>query len=78
MSNCPYLLKGARTGFRLGDHQAIDSMIADTLSDVYENFHMGMTGELVCRRILNFAAEGGMNLPLKAIAKRCARSNRAS
>jgi len=50
MSNCPYLLKGARTGFRLGDHQAIDSMIADGLWDVYENFHMGMTGELVAEK----------------------------
>ncbi len=50
MSNCPYLLKGGRTGFRLGDHEAIDSMIADGLWDVYENFHMGMTGELVVEK----------------------------
>ena len=50
MSNCPYLLKGARTGFRLGNTELIDSMIADGLWDAYENFHMGMTGELVAEK----------------------------
>jgi acetyl-CoA C-acetyltransferase len=47
MSNCPYLLTNARTGFRLGHAQALDSMISDGLWDPYENFHMGMTAELV-------------------------------
>ncbi|HEV2387617.1 MAG TPA: acetyl-CoA C-acetyltransferase [Candidatus Acidoferrales bacterium] len=47
MSNAPYLLTGARTGYRLGHGQAIDSMIQDGLWDAYENFHMGMTAELV-------------------------------
>jgi acetyl-CoA C-acetyltransferase len=47
MSNCPYLLPNARTGYRLGDQKVVDSMISDGLWDVYENFHMGMTGELV-------------------------------
>src|ERR1700726_212769 len=41
MSNCPYLLKGARTGFRLGNQEIFDSMITDGLWDVYENYHMG-------------------------------------
>ncbi len=50
MSNCPYLLKGARTGFRLGNAELVDSMIADGLWDAYENFHMGMTGELVAEK----------------------------
>jgi acetyl-CoA C-acetyltransferase len=50
MSNCPYLLKGARGGFRLGNQEIIDSMINDGLWDVYENFHMGVTGELVRSR----------------------------
>src|SRR5215469_7200339 len=50
MSNCPYLLKGARTGFRLGNQDLIDSMINDGLWDVYENFHMGVTGELVAEK----------------------------
>ncbi len=50
MSNCPYLLKGARTGYRLGNQEIFDSMIVDGLWDVYENFHMGMTAELVAER----------------------------
>jgi acetyl-CoA C-acetyltransferase len=47
MSNCPYLLPGARTGYRLGHAQMIDSMIHDGLWDKYNDFHMGMTAELV-------------------------------
>ncbi len=50
MSNCPYLLPGARTGYRLGNVEMIDSMINDGLWDKYENFHMGMTGELVAEK----------------------------
>src|SRR2546430_9089035 len=50
MSNCPYLLPQARTGYRLGDAKIVDSMIHDGLWDAYENFHMGMTGELVAEK----------------------------
>jgi len=50
MSNCPYLLKGARTGYRIGNAELLDSMIVDGLWDVYENFHMGMTAELVAEK----------------------------
>ena len=50
MSNTPYLLKGARTGFRLGNQEILDSMITDGLWDVYEDFHMGMTAELVAEK----------------------------
>src|SRR6202166_3456664 len=50
MSNCPYLLPHARTGYRIGDGKLIDSMIHDGLWDAYEDFHMGMTGELVAEK----------------------------
>jgi acetyl-CoA C-acetyltransferase len=50
MSNCPYLLKGARTGFRLGNQEIYDSMIVDGLWDAYENYHMGQTAELVAEK----------------------------
>jgi acetyl-CoA C-acetyltransferase len=50
MSNCPYLLPNARAGFRLGHAQLLDSMIIDGLWDPYENFHMGMTAELVAEK----------------------------
>src|ERR671934_84504 len=47
MSNAPYLLDRARTGYKLGDATLVDAMIKDGLWDVYHNFHMGMGGELV-------------------------------
>jgi acetyl-CoA C-acetyltransferase len=50
MSNCPYLLPNARTGYRLGDQKVVDSMIHDGLWDAYEDFHMGLTGELVAEK----------------------------
>src|ERR1700735_3063708 len=50
MSNCPYLLKNARTGYRIGNAEMFDSMITDGLWDVYENFHMVVAGELVAEK----------------------------
>lgn len=50
MSRAPYILDKARTGYRLGHGQLIDSMIADGLWDAYNQFHMGNTGELVAQR----------------------------
>lgn len=47
MSNAPYLLPNARKGFRMGNTQAIDSMINDGLWCACDDQHMGMTGELV-------------------------------
>ncbi len=46
MSNAPYLLSKARTGYRLGHGEIIDSMIRDGLWDVYNDFHMGVAAEL--------------------------------
>jgi acetyl-CoA C-acetyltransferase len=50
MSNSPYLMKGARSGFRLGNAELLDAMIVDGLWDVYEDFHMGQTAELVAEK----------------------------
>jgi acetyl-CoA C-acetyltransferase len=47
MSNCPYLLSGAREGLRLGHGQMIDSMINDGLWCTFEDWHMGNAGEVV-------------------------------
>jgi acetyl-CoA C-acetyltransferase len=47
MSNCPYLLPGARQGMRLGHGQVIDSMINDGLWCSFEEWHMGNAGEVV-------------------------------
>ena len=50
MSNCPYLLPKAREGMRLGHGEVQDSMIQDGLWDVYNDYHMGCTGELVAEK----------------------------
>ena len=47
MTNAPYLMPQARKGFRMGNAQVVDSMINDGLWDVYNNYHMGQTGENV-------------------------------
>jgi acetyl-CoA C-acetyltransferase len=50
MSNAPYLLPGARDGYRLGNATVVDSMIHDGLLDAYEHCHMGNTGEIVAEK----------------------------
>jgi len=54
MSNAPYLLPKARSGYRLGHDAIIDSMIKDGLWDVYNDFHMGAAAEL-CASSLNIS-----------------------
>src|SRR5947208_12685953 len=50
MTNAPYLLPQARKGYRLGNAQIIDSMAHDGLWDIYNNYHMGITGENVAEK----------------------------
>jgi acetyl-CoA C-acetyltransferase len=50
MSNAPYLLPQGRKGFRMGDSVVVDSMVKDGLWCACEDFHMGMTGELVAEK----------------------------
>ena len=47
MTNAPYLLPQARKGYRLGNAQIVDSMVHDGLWDIYNDYHMGLTGENV-------------------------------
>jgi acetyl-CoA C-acetyltransferase len=47
MTNAPYLLPQARKGYRLGNGQVVDSMVHDGLWDIYNDYHMGITGENV-------------------------------
>jgi acetyl-CoA C-acetyltransferase len=49
MSNVPYYLREARTGYRMGDGKLIDGMIFDGLWDPYNDFHMGQAGELCAK-----------------------------
>ncbi len=50
MTNAPYLLPQARKGYRLGNGQIVDSMVNDGLWDIYNDYHMGITGENVAEK----------------------------
>jgi len=50
MSNAPYLLPNARSGYRLGNGTLVDSLIYDGLWDPYDNVHMGNCGDLVATK----------------------------
>jgi acetyl-CoA C-acetyltransferase len=50
MTNAPYLLPNARTGYRMGNGQIVDSMIHDGLWDPYDNTHMGVCGDAVAAK----------------------------
>ncbi len=50
MSNAPYLLKGARWGYRMGHAEVVDSMIAEGLTCAIQSCHMGMTAEEIASR----------------------------
>jgi len=50
MSNAPYLLKGARWGYRMGNAEATDAMVGEGLTCAIEACHMGITAEEVATR----------------------------
>lgn len=50
MSSAPFLLEKARFGYKLFDSKLVDAMVRDGLWDVFNDFHMGNTGEIVAER----------------------------
>lgn len=50
MTNAPYLLPQARSGYRMGNGALVDAMINDGLWDVYNDFHMGAAAEMVAAK----------------------------
>ncbi len=50
MTNAPYLLPQARKGYRLGNAQIVDAMVHDGLWEIYNDYHMGNTGENVAEK----------------------------
>lgn len=56
MSNVPYYLDKARTGYRLGNGEIIDGLVKDGLWDVYNDYHMGSAAEL-CASECNISRE---------------------
>lgn len=51
MSNVPYYLDKARTGYRLGEGKLIDGLLKDGLLDVYDGLHMGMAAENTAKEL---------------------------
>ncbi|HJU50207.1 MAG TPA: acetyl-CoA C-acetyltransferase [Pseudogulbenkiania sp.] len=54
MSLSPHILPGSRDGFRMGPATLVDTMVYDGLTDVYNQYHMGVTAE-------NIAAKYGIS-----------------
>ncbi|CAN7740662.1 acetyl-CoA C-acetyltransferase [Paenibacillus sp. LjRoot153] len=50
MSLAPYLLQGARSGYRMGDQTVTDTMIRDGLWCAANDYHMGITAENICEK----------------------------
>ena len=50
MSQAPYLLTGARWGYRMNDGPVVDGMIHDGLMDIFNRYHMGITAENVAEK----------------------------
>ncbi len=50
MSNAPYLLTKARTGYKMGSGELVDSMVYDGLTDIYSKMHMGKAAELCVKK----------------------------
>ncbi len=60
MSNTPYALPKARSGYKMGNGELVDLMVHDGLWDVYNNFHMGVAAEL-CASECNITRDGQDN-----------------
>ena len=50
MSQAPYILKDVRWGQRMGNGTLVDSMISDGLTDIFNNYHMGVTAENIAEQ----------------------------
>lgn len=50
MSRSPYILPSLRSGSRLGETPALDTVVSDGLTDVFGNYHMGVTAENIAEK----------------------------
>ncbi len=50
MSNAPYLLPQARSGYRMGNATMVDAMINDGLWEAYRGYHMGFAAEMIAEK----------------------------
>ncbi len=65
MSNVPYYLSKARTGYKLGNGELTDGLIKDGLWDVYNDYHMGSAAEL-CATDCNISREEQDNFAIES------------
>ena len=72
MSSVPHYLSNSRTGQKLGDIKALDGLVKDGLTDVYNNKHMGLCAE-TCAKEMNFSREEQDNFAIESY-KRSAKS----
>jgi acetyl-CoA acetyltransferases len=77
MSLAAYALKKARNGYRLGDGKLVDTMVNDGLTDVFNQYHMGITAENVAEKwgltreeLDNFAAQSQQKAEKAAVSGR--------
>lgn len=68
MSNVPYYLDKARTGYRLGHGQLTDGLVKDGLWDVYNDYHMGSAAEL-CASTYNISREAQDNYAVSSYTR---------
>ena len=74
MSNAPYLLPKARTGYRMGNGALVDSMVHDGLWDPYKDIHMGSCAEM-CVEKYKFSREALDAFALESYRRAQAASN---
>ena len=72
MSSVPHYLSNSRTGQKLGDIKALDGLVKDGLTDVYNNKHMGLCAE-TCAKEMNFSRQEQDNFAIESY-KRSAKS----
>ncbi len=68
MSATPYLLPRARWGHRMGDGAVVDYMVHDGLTDIFNNYHMGITAENIAEQ-WNISREEQDNFALNSQLK---------
>ena len=71
MSNIPYYLPGARTGYRLGNNTVVDGLVNDGLWDIYNNQHMGNCGE-ICATTYGISRQDQDDYAIKSYEKAAA------
>jgi acetyl-CoA C-acetyltransferase len=74
MSNVPYFVMGARTGYKMGNQHLIDGLFVDGFMDAFYNVHMGETAENIAK-MYNISREEQDEFALMSHHRACASIN---